>query len=32
MDVDFFNQPDVQDLLKKVPIEENLLAKDMLFR
>ena len=32
MDVDFFNQPDVLQLLKKAETDENLLAKDAEFR
>jgi hypothetical protein len=32
MDIDFFNQPDVLEILKKIPIDENLLAKDTIFR
>ncbi len=32
MEVDFFNQPEVQEILKKIPVDENLLAKDLLFR
>lgn len=31
-EVDFLNQPEVQELLRKVPVDENLLVKDLLFR
>lgn len=31
-DVDFLNQPDVQEILKKVPVDESLLANNVAFR
>ena len=31
-EVDFLNQPEVQEILKKVPVDENLLVKDLTFR
>ena len=30
--MDFFDQPEVQEVLKKVPIDENLLVVDQTFR
>lgn len=31
-EIDFLNQPEVQEILKKVPVDENLLVKDLTFR